>query len=291
LAKKRTAQLCPLVWLAGFVAGWVLIPPVVKSFLDTALYEFQAPAVAAASHVRDLQAYWAMRGKSERELIRTIRDLSRENARYEVQRHQVDRLRREIARMEGLLELPGEPAYDYAVARVARRDINAWWSRLVIRKGSLHGIEAGMAVIYEGGVAGRVAEVHSYTAEVELVSSRGFRMAAVFEGDERPVTYQGAGSAPFTAPRGTVRNIPPDIELPGGRRVLLSSRLGGVFPEGLPVGEVLELERGSDGLFQRGTVMLDPRLRSLREVTVLIPIEAPAPELPVSEAAREAAGQ
>ena len=53
---------------------------------------------------------------------------------------------------------------------------------------------------------------------------------------------------------------------------LVSTRLGGTFPPGLMIGRVNWLEPGSTGIFQAGTVALDPSLLSLREVAVLIPL-------------------
>ena len=63
----------------------------------------------------------------------------------------------------------------------------------MIRKGSLHGIKDGCAVVCASGVVGRIAEVGLHTSVVELASSRRFRMAARFAGDDRPVIYYGRG--------------------------------------------------------------------------------------------------
>jgi rod shape-determining protein MreC len=45
-----------------------------------------------------------------------------------------------------------------------------------------------------------------------------------------------------------------------------------VFPPGLAIGEITRLEPSADGLFKSGEVALDPRLSTLTEVTVLIPL-------------------
>ena len=58
-------------------------------------------------------------------------------------------------------------------------------------------------------------------------------------------------------------------------RAPLTSGLGGVFPRGLPLGHVVELEPSTDGLFKTGRVRLDPRLNEITEVAVLIPLVAP----------------
>lgn len=69
-----------------------------------------------------------------------------------------------------------------------------------------------------------------------------------------------------------MRNAPLDL-IPSTDRPLrlVSSRLGGIFPDGLTIGLVRELKTGQDGLFQAGEVALDKRLLELREVAILIP--------------------
>ncbi len=275
---RRFSHLKPLFGLLIFLALWWLVPAGVKLFTRGGFYEFQAPLTVTSSHLRDLQTYWSLRGQSDDELIEAGRDLARINAQAALSRQQTETLRDEVARLESLLELPEADGYHYEIARVARRDLTAWWQRLTIRKGRNHGIVEGAAVVYAGGVVGRVREVHTYTSVVELVTSPGFRMAATLEGEERPVTYQGLPNPPFVPPVGEALNIPPDIRVsPADPRALVSSRLGGVFPEGLTIGLVTELEPGSDGYFQKGTVQLSGELGSLMEVAVAIP-DKPAAE-------------
>jgi rod shape-determining protein MreC len=169
--------------------------------------------------------------------------------------------------------LPSRREFRYEVARVVRRDLSAWWQQIVIRKGKDFDIPVGAAVVFSGGVVGRVVEVGALTSRVELVTSPNFRMAANFEGDERPVVYQGLPQSGFGDSRGTVRDAPQDVvastQIP---LKLVSTRLGGTFPPGLMVGRVSWLEPGSTGIFQSGEVELDARLLSLREVAVLIPL-------------------
>lgn len=272
MPRLRSEPLKPLLYLGAFLLAWLILPPIGKRVLTSVLYEFQAPSLAAASHVRDLQAYWSLRTRSRDELLETIRDLSRVNQAHAYQRHENERLREELRRMDRLLDLPEQPRFRYEVARVARRDITAWWEGMVLRKGLNYGIPEGAAVISEFGVVGRVSEVRLYTCVVELVSSPDFRMAANVAGDPRPVTYIGRTQTPMGRPVGLVRDVPPDLEPPpGGGLMLVSSSLGGVFPQGLPIGRVDQLEVGANGLFLRGEVQLNEALRSLREVAILVP--------------------
>ena len=96
-------------------------------------------------------------------------------------------------------------------------------------------------------------------------------MTGRIEGDNRPVTFTGLASLPFTS-QGLVQHVATDIELLSSQKLwLVTSSLGGVFPDGLKIGSITGLEVDSQGLFQSGNVELDERLNRLSEVAVLIP--------------------
>ena len=240
--------------------------------MRTTFYECQAPAWTALDKLSQLQSIWTDRVHSRGELADAGRDLARLNAAYLLRIQQADATQLELGRMEALLNLPPLPDWRYVVARVIRRDLDTWWQRIVIQRGSGDGIREGDGVVYRGGVVGRVVEVHSSTCVVELVSSASFRVAAHIEGDERPVTYIGTPAPVFRNPGGSASNVPADIIASGMKPVnLVTSRLGGAFPDGILIGTIKVLEREPDGLFQRGDVALGSDLTGVEEVAVIVP--------------------
>ena len=273
MAKLRLDRIKPLVALCAFLIAWWIIPTTVKSFLKASFSEFQAPAWVATSYLDDLENFWARRSHSKVELIEAGREVARAKSLYQFNSQRKETLENEIQRLEAILNLPSRREFRYEVARVVRRDLNAWWQQIVIRKGKDFDIPVGAAVVFSGGVVGRVVEVSAFTSRVELVTSPNFRMAANFEGDKRPVVYQGLPQSGFGDPLGAVHDAPQDVVASTQRPLkLLSTRLGGTFPPGLMIGRVSWLEPGNTGIFQAGEVELDARLLSLHEVAVLIPL-------------------
>ncbi len=107
---------------------------------------------------------------------------------------------------------------------------------------------------------------------MELISNPGIRIAAVVEGDTRPISYQGAENQVLGAARGVVEFVPLDVYASKGvPRRLATSGLGGIYPAGLTIGRIVHIESSADGLFKTGEGELDPRLAELTEVTVLVP--------------------
>lgn len=268
----------PFAVLAVVAILWLLVPTAAKRLMRVSLFEFGAPADFAASYARDLQQYWALRTRGTNELLQTARDLANLNASYEVRIQENDTLRDQIQRLEASLHLPSNIEYRTEIARVVRRDFGTWSQRLVIRKGRNYGIPVGAPVIFTGGIVGRVSEVYEYTAVVDLVSSPTLRVAAMVEGDSRPFSFQGGPNPPFTQARGSVEFVPLDIYVsPATPKRIVTAGLGGVFPPGIALGYIQELELDTNGLFKSGTVLLDPRLNELHEVAVLVPLN-PEPQ-------------
>jgi len=261
----------PFVTLGVAFAAWLVLPVAIKTFARASFFEMTAPVMVAASYASDLKRFWALRLHSKEELIEAGRDLARLGASYSLSVQQNGELQAEVERLQALLHMPPSPHYRFEHARVAQRDFSGWWQRMVIRKGADYGIPAGAPVVYSGGVVGRVTEVHAYTSVVELISDPGLRIAAVVDGDTRPISYQGAENPALGAARGVVEFLPLDVYASHtAPKRLVTSGLGGIYPPGLTIGQINHVEASADGLFKTGEVALDPRLADLTEVTVLV---------------------
>lgn len=267
-------EIRPLSLLGAFLLAWIILPAVGDRFFRTAAFEFQAPVWNAAATGGDLVNYWALRSHSKHDLIEAGQNLARLNAAFRLQAMESESLRAYIRRLEALLDIYHPDEFLPIVARVSRRDLNAWWHEIIIRKGRRDGVEPGAAVVAGFGIVGRVREVFETTSRVELISHYTYRMAAHLEGDIRPIAFSGGQNVLLGNPYGRVRDIAQDVRIsPDDPRWVLSSRLGGVFPDGYLIGQVNELRRGSDGLYQVGRVQLNSEILTLQEVTVLIRME------------------
>lgn len=273
MPRKLTFQGKAVLLTVLIIAVWWVAPVAIKKFTRISFFEFQAPSWVGLSYLKDVQDYWVNRSHSKSELIQAGIEMAELNAAYELRNQQAAFQESEVQRLEALLDMPSLPEHRYEVARVIRRDLNAWWQQIIVRKGTRHGVAQGQAVVFSGGVVGKVKEAHLYTAVVELLTSPGFRVAAHFEGDLRPIQFTGGYNPLFSTPHGVASNVPSDVHIPlREERRIVSSRLGGVFPDGLSLGRIKSLNLEPDGLFQNGKVAIDPRLLSLREVAILIPL-------------------
>lgn len=235
-----------------------------------------------SSRVDDLSDYWGKLSDSKQTLIEKGKDSSRLISDLELQGKRAEDINNEIVRLRALKETLGKLEnnlnldatrnFKPIVARVSHRSLSGWWQKVTIRKGRNHNLRPGLGVIFNGGVMGRIKSVHARSAEIELITNPTFRIVAHFEGDDRPVTFQGNGIAPGGTPFGIAIDVPHDIQ-PSLENplILMSSDLGGTLPQGIPIGIVESLTGGEDGLFKSGNVILDPKLNQVQEVTILVP--------------------
>lgn len=270
-SKGLTISIC-------FLMLWFLLPIAIKRTTCNLLYEFEAPFWSLAAHIKDIQTYWSLKLHTKHQLMEAIRDLTRLNAAYELNITKAETLETEQSRLEALLNLPSFAQYSYEYARVQHRELSAWWQQIILDKGTNYNIPVGAGVIFSGGVVGKVSAVHATTCTVDLITSPHFRSVCHIKGDLQPIVYRGSIGSAYTPPVGLAEYIPLDLELTSNVPIcLVSSKLGGVFPDGLIFGYLQNIHILPNGLAQNAQVQLDKRLRTLREVAILMPLENQVP--------------
>ena len=269
MAQIRLDRLKPVVTLVVLLFFWWLTPSAIKIFTAAAFEEIQAPIWLATERLEAIANNAVNKTKSKQELIDTISDLKRQNAYYKQIKIINENYKAEINRLESILNLPSRDHFRYELAHVIQRNMGSWWQTIRINKGSKHGIQRGDAVIFIGGVVGRVAKTNYYTSQV---SNFSFRISASFIKDNRPLFYKGKGTDFLGRPKGIIKNAPQDLTTNSTKPLqLVTTGLGGTFPEGINIGVVPWLESDNTGMFQAGDVQLDKRLLGIKEVAVLVP--------------------
>lgn len=137
--------------------------------------------------------------------------------------------------------------YKMRPALVIHRSPDRWGERVGINRGSSHGIERNMAVITAEGLIGKVQSVSQFSSSVQLLTDqdRTNRVSAMIHSD-KPV-YGFIESYDDERDLLLMKKIDADSEFKEGDLVT-SSGLGGVFPQGLVIGEVVEIVPDEYGL-------------------------------------------
>lgn len=183
----------------------------------------------------------------------------------EAQASQLIELRHEVDQLRSLTSVEVEEDPKQIAARVISFDATQWVEAVTLDRGSNHGIRPGLAVINAAGLIGQVIESGPNTSRVLLITDPVSGVDSLIQASRVRGIVQGAGNEQCSllyVERGTEVRI-------GDR--LVTSGLDGVFPRGVPVGVVTQVETRPSGIFQIIDVKPSVELSELDYVLVLDP--------------------
>ncbi len=158
-------------------------------------------------------------------------------------------------------------------ATVISRNPDQWMETLVINAGSTDGIEPNMAVMSGNGLIGRVVEVNPTSSKVLLLTSNHSNegmVSARIQTDETGNSAIGVISDYDPVSKEYILSqVSPEADVSEGDMVITSG-LGGVIPSTLLIGEVVDAQMDSYGLFQNVRVKPAGEMTDIRFVTVIL---------------------
>ena len=149
--------------------------------------------------------------------------------------------------------------------------------KVVLDRGIRQGVQLGLPVIDNAGVVGQVTRVFPFTSEVTLLTDKEQAIPVqVLRNGLRSVAY-GRGQSGLL----DLRFMAPNADVQVGD-VLITSGMDGVYPAGLAVAKVVQVESSAAGAF--GRVVCQPLAGIDRNRQLLILMSAPdVPARPAAE--------
>ena len=184
-------------------------------------------------------------------------------------------LAQENARLRGLLELRPALTVRSIAADVLYEASDPYSRKVVIDRGSTDGVVLGAPVINEQGVLGQVTRVYPLSAEVSLLTDKDAAIPVLNPRTQvRSVAYGLAGGAGME-----LRFMAGNADVQVGD-LLTTSGVDAIYPPGLPVAKVTQVDRRIETSFAR--IVLQPVAApdGVRQVLVLEPIGVQLPPRP-----------
>ncbi|MFC4931794.1 rod shape-determining protein MreC, partial [Massilia sp. GCM10023247] len=214
----------------------------VRQVAGTILYPLQMAALMPRDAISSMGGYFSSLSSLQNE----VRELKNQQVAQAEAMQQAQFQMAENAHLRRLLEareyLPtgsimGEILYD-------ARDPST--RRIVLDRGSRNGVEPGLPVIDNAGVIGQVTRVFPFTSEVTLLTDRDQAIPVqVLRSGLRSIAY-GRGRSDLL----DLRFVAPDADIQVGD-VIVTSGLDGMYPAGLAVAKVVQVEKVAAGAFGR----------------------------------------
>lgn len=250
--------LCTLVCIGLMIldqrGGW----------LDQVRYVLQAVAYPLQLAVNSPTTAWSFLQdtfESREALQRANAILRNENRALQLRAFRQDALALENAELRGLRSALPPLIERWLAAEVISIELNSLRQRVLINRGTQNGVFRGQAVLDEHGLVGQTTRVGPWSAEIILVTDpehavpveiqrNGLRTIAVGAGDELALPY-----------------LPANADVKQGD-VLMTSGLGGVFPQGYPVAKVVKVQR--DAVQPLAQVLAQPLAQLDRDREVML---------------------
>jgi rod shape-determining protein MreC len=236
--------------------------------LDTAFGILRNPMAAVLG-------WTSQRTQALSDVLEGPRDLQTARGEIAILQQQVATLEREN---EELREIQGEyqllldlfnrarqePGYRRLTASVIGHDTNPALRSIIIDKGSDDGVRVGMPVESARGLVGQVYRTTQNAAQIVLITENSSSVPARMGTSRATGILRGGGLG------GALRidwiDLKYQIEV---GEVVMSSGLGGRFPQDLVIGRVIEVDRREAELFQSAVVQPGVDFDSLEVVFVI----------------------
>ncbi len=241
----------------------------VRNATRTLLVPFQAGLTTVGADLSDL----ILSARDLRNLRQRNAELQAEANRLSVENARLIEVERENQRLRQLLNFTrSNPWYDYKAAAIVGRKIGEDTSNLLfsifVDVGARDGVATGMPIITDRGLVGRVVAVGPNVAEVLLLIDPASAVNA------RVQNSRVTGIVRGNIDGGLVMERIPQGETISPGDIVLTSGLGGNFPDKLVIGQITEVSQRDSDLFQSARIRPTVDFGKLEEVIVIITFTA-----------------
>ena len=198
-------------------------------------------------------------------------DVRRENGRL---KQEMDSLKRENSqfkellaaheRLRSLLQFKEVIQRPVVAAQVIGIDPTGWFKSVIIDKGKNAGLSWDMPVVNASGVVGRIVSVSNNYAKVLLIIDQNSAVDCLTQ------RSRDRGMVKGTSGQICKMDYMAKSSNAAVGDLVVTSGLGGLFPKGLPVGEISEVKEGEAKLFKEIDVMPSVDFSKLEEVLVIL---------------------
>ena len=236
-----------------------------KSLAFAVLYPFQFAGVTSITFVKNFFTSMKNNKYLKEELIQTKKMLEE----YERTQYEFEEIKMENERLRRLIGIQSELEYETVIAEIVAKSPQNFYKTLIVNRGDKSGIKKWMPVVaYQDNmkcVVGKVIDVQRYSARIHPLIEQTSYIGAMLK-DKR---YSGilVGQSPLSE-NCLLQYVNRQIDIHYGD-IVVTSGMGGVFPKGIMIGEVVSVSKKRYGIFQEALVQPKVDFGRLEEVYII----------------------
>ena len=226
------------------------------------------PASGLKASGRELTKKAANAMTSREELVRELEAMQKENQELKIRAGQMDELARENARLRQYYAFSKQTPWKLKLARIVGHDPANWWKNLRIDLGTRDGVQANLPVLSgEGALVGRIGEISYTQSQVVLLGDPDCRVSVMIEQTRENGVIAPVSSSPLDNTIIDLSYLSRNSKLAPGQHVITSG-VGGIFPKGIAVGQIVDWKSVGYGLYVEARVKVQVNMNALEEVWV-----------------------
>jgi rod shape-determining protein MreC len=200
-----------------------------------------------------------------------------ENAQMRAENEALRNMEKENQELKRALKFQASSPFHLLIARVIAREPSSWWQYVTIDRGTEDGIKVDQAVVSTRGLIGKIVKTTAGASQIVLLGDENCRVSAQIEGNNEMGIVVGQPTE-IGAVQCRMTFISKTTAVEIGKRVYTSG-LGGVFPQGILIGEVVSVvpstSAGGFGLYQEVIISPSAELSNIHEVFVVVGARKP----------------
>ncbi|MGB9992598.1 rod shape-determining protein MreC [Pseudoduganella rhizocola] len=237
---------------------------VARQVVGTVLYPVQMAALLPRDAAVGVSEYFSSLSSLEKQ----VQELKRQQIAVAQTLQQAQLHQSENNQLRKLLDARERVPGKTMLAEILYDARDVFTRKIILDRGTQQGVALGLPVIDSQGVVGQVTRVFPFTSEVTLLTDKEQAIPVqVLRNGLRSIAY-GRGQA------GTLdlRFMAPNADVQVGD-ILITSGIDGVYPAGLAVARVVQVESNANGAF--GRVVCQPLAGIERNTQLLILMSLP----------------
>jgi rod shape-determining protein MreC len=205
------------------------------------LHPLERLANAPGEWVRDTKKYFSVHNH----LVQQNYILKQQAFEHEVKLQRLNTLTAENSHLRSLLS-GNIPIHPKAIlGEISHTGRDPFTNAVIVNRGTQHNIKAGQAVVDAKGVIGQITRVYPFSSEVTLITDKSLSIPIQIERNQLRAIAFGAGDNTLDIPY-----LPTNVDIKIGDK-LVTSGIDGIYPGGLAVAIVTDIQQNSDSPFAK----------------------------------------
>ena len=236
-----------------------------KSVAYGVVYPFQFVGVRSMTLVKEFFSSIEKNKQLKQELAKVKKMLEQ----YERSQYEYEEIKRENKRLRNLIGIQSDMEYETVIAEIVAKSPQNYYKTLIVNRGKNSGIEKWMPVVaYQNEtrcVVGKVIDVQQFSARIQPLIDQSSYIGVMLMESRYSGILQGQS---LVSDNCLLQYVDRRAEISYGDLVITSG-MGGVFPKGIIIGEIVSVSKKQYGVFQEAIVKPVVDYGRLEEVYII----------------------